>query len=182
MRFIDPQRDAWRSLDGEDGPPVSINAAPNLLLDLAQWHAVRAHWPAATPVGLRLANEQDVEDVAGDLARIGLVALHFPKWTDGRAYSQARLLRGRYRFDGELRATGDVLVDMAPLLARTGFSTALLRADQSVDDAERALAFFRGHYQGDARGGKPLFALAPQAVQALTRAPVDDFVQVGASI
>jgi uncharacterized protein (DUF934 family) len=181
MRFVDPQHDPWHCLGGEDGPPVSLNPAPHLLLDVVQWHAVRAQWPATMPVGLGLANDQDVEDVAADLPRLALVALHFPKWTDGRAYSQARLLRVRYRFAGEVRATGDVLVDMMPLLARTGFDAALLRRGQSLDAAARALGFFRAHYQGDAIGHRPLFALSPGAADALVNSPLD-FVNEGASI
>jgi uncharacterized protein (DUF934 family) len=87
------------------------------------------------------------------------VALSFPKWVDGRAYSQARLLRMRYRFPREIRATGEVLVDMLPLLARTGFDAALLRGDQSLVHARRALGFFaEGHYQGDVRETRPRFA------------------------
>jgi uncharacterized protein (DUF934 family) len=86
--------------------------------------------------------------------------LHFPKWVDGRAYSQARLLRMRLRYGGEVRATGDVLVDMLPLLQRTGFDAVVLRHDQSIEAAERALGFFPGHYQGDAQDNRPLFARA----------------------
>ena len=184
MKFITPAHDPWHALGGEDGPPVSITPEAHLLLDLAQWHATRAHWPQPLPlpVGLRLANDQDVEEVAADLPRFALVALEFPKWTDGRAYSQARLLRSRYRFGGEIRATGEVLVDMAPLLCRTGFDAALLRADQSVDAAERALGFFRGHYQGDAIDNRPLFALPPGTADALAREPVREFVAQGAAI
>ena len=180
MKFIDLPKDPWHPLGGEDGPPVSINADPYLLLDVGQWHAARAQWPDGVPVGLRLANDQDVEDIAGDLDRFALVALHFPKWIDGRAYSQARLLRSRYRFKGEVRATGEVLVDMVPLLARTGFDAAVLRADQSIDAAERALGFFAGHYQGDTNDNRPLFALPPGTAERLAREP--EFVQGGASI
>ncbi len=180
MRFIDIHKDRWHPLGGEDGPPVSITPDPFLLLDLAQWHAVRAQWPADVPVGLKLANDQDVEDVAADLPRFGLLALHFPKWVDGRAYSQARLLRSRYRFAGEVRATGEVLVDMVPLLARTGFDAAVLRHDQSIDAAERALAFFPAHYQGDTGDNRPLFA-KPEAAQAAV-ARATEFVNAGASI
>ena len=109
----------------------------------------------ATPPDLVLANDADVEAIAGDLDRHAIIALVFPKWTDGRAYSQARLLRRRYRFAGEIRATGEVLADMVPLLARCGFDAIQLRADQSQAVAERALAFFpQGHYQGDL--GEPL--------------------------
>ncbi len=182
LRFVALARDPWHALGGEDGPPVSINPEPHLLLDRAQWNAVRAHWPDAMPVGLKLANDQDVEDIATDLPRLALVALNFPKWTDGRAYSQARLLRSRYRFAGEIRAMGDVLVDMAPLLARTGFDAAALRAGQSVEAAERAIGFFSGHYQGDARDNRPLFALPPGSADMLAHAPPREFVNQGAAI
>jgi uncharacterized protein (DUF934 family) len=86
--------------------------------------------------------------------------LNFPKWTDGRAYTQAHILRKRFRFGGEIRATGDVLVDMMPLMARTGFDAVVLRGDQDRVAAERALGFFaaRGHYQGDVQVTKPVFA------------------------
>ena len=180
MKYIVPHTDPWHGLGGEDGPPVFITPAPFLLLDLTQWHAFRAHWPAAMPVGVRVANDTDIETLEPDLPRIGLVALHFPKFTDGRAYSQARILRSRMRFTGEIRATGEVLVDMLPLLARTGFDAVRLRADQSIDAAERALAFFRGHYQGDARDNRPLFALPEGTAQALAGEP--EFVNAGASI
>ena len=159
MKFIDPVHDAWRLVGGEDGPPVKILPRPNLLLTLAQWQAARAHWPAGTPVGVIVPNDVDIEDIADDVPGLSLVVLQFPKWTDGRAYSQARLLRARYRFAGEIRASGDVVVDMVPLLARTGFDAAQLRADQRRESAERALAFFpRGHYQADTTEHQPHFA------------------------
>jgi len=182
MQFIDSRRNPWRMLRGEDGPVVGIQPMPHLLLDLAQWHAYRAQWPADMPVGVALANDFDVEGLEADLPRLSLIALHFPKWVDGRAYSQARLLRSRYRFGGAVRAVGDVLVDMAPLLQRTGFSEALLRADQSVAHAERALEFFPGHYQGDTRDNRPLFALPPGSADELARRGAREFVNEGAAI
>ncbi len=157
MRFIDSTRDTWHTVSGEDGPMVTLTPAPHSLLSLAQWHAVKSQWPAAVPAGVLFPNDADIEGIAGDLPRLAMVALQFPKWVDGRAYSQARLLRARLRFTGEVRATGEVLVDMVPLLARTGFDTALLRPDQSLEAAERALRFFPGHYQGDALEHRPLF-------------------------
>ena len=182
MKFIDAHKDRWHTLGGEDGPPVSINPEPWRLLDLAQWHAARAAWPTDVPVGLKLANDVDVEEIADDLGRFALVALHFPKWVDGRAYTQARLLRVRYRFKGEVRATGEVLVDMLPLLERTGFDAVVLRADQSRDAAERALGFFPGHYQGDVRDNRPLFAQPAGTPERLLRDFDESFVQQGASI
>lgn len=182
MQFIDLHKDRWHSLSGEDGPPVSITPEADLLLDIAQWHAVRAHWPSDIAVGVRLANDHDVEGIAQDLPRFSLVVLHFPKWVDGRAYSQARLLRSRYGFKGQIRATGEVLVDMLPLLARTGFDALVLRSDQSIEAAERALDFFPGHYQGDAWDNRPLFALPPGSAAAMARGPTREFVSPGAGI
>jgi uncharacterized protein (DUF934 family) len=112
----------------------------------------------ATPADFVLANDADVEEIAAELHRHASIALVFPKWTDGRAYSQARLLRARHRFAGEIRATGEVLADMVPLLLRCGFDAVQLRGDQSRAIAERALAFFPdGHYQGDLREPLPRF-------------------------
>ena len=158
MRFIHTPQDPWRTVHGDDGPMVTITPKPHLLLTWLQWHSVCHHWPAGMPVGVILENDQDVREVEADLPRLGLIALRFPKWVDGRAYSQAHLLRSRYRFQGEIRALGEVLVDMLPLLQRTGFDAVVLRADQSREAAERALTFFPGFYQGDVQEHRPLFA------------------------
>ena len=158
MKFIDTHHDQWHVVAGEDGPVAHPDPARNLLLSLEQWHAVRDTWPADLPVGVQLANDFDVEQIAADLPRLGLVVLNFPKWVDGRAYTQARLLRTRYRFQGEIRASGEVLVDMLPLLQRTGVDAVQLRHDQSIEHAKRALGFFPAHYQGDVTQPKPVFA------------------------
>ena len=157
MKFIDTHHDQWHSAVGEDGPTPHPIARPHQLLTLEQWHAVRETWPAELPTAVTLANTAEVESIETDLDRLQLIVLHFPKWVDGRAYSQARLLRSRYRYQGEIRATGEVLVDMLPLLERTGFDAVVLRHDQSIEAAERALAFFAGHYQGDVQDNRPLF-------------------------
>lgn len=156
MKFIDPAHDRWQAVLDDAAAP-----APQRLLTLAQWQARRADWPAALPVGVAVPNDADIETLADDVARLALVVLQFPKWTDGRAYSQARLLRNRLRYRGELRARGEVLVDMLPLLARTGFDAAELRADQNPAHARRALDFFGSHYQGDAAQPLPLFLRRP---------------------
>ena len=182
MHFIDTRRNPWRTLRGEDGPVVGIQPMPHLLLDLTQWHAYRAQWPDDMPVGVALANDFDVEGLEADLPRLGLIALHFPKWVDGRAYSQARLLRARFRFGGEIRATGEVLVDMLPLLKRTGFDAVVLRPDQSEEAARRALGFFPGHYQGALDDPQPLFAKPPGTAEALVRKAVPEFVSAGEGI
>lgn len=78
------------------------------------------------------------------------ISLNFPKFTDGRAYSQAALLRGRLGTRTPLIATGDVLVDQVLQMARCGFSHAILRADQSLEVAQRQLARYSGFYQVNA--------------------------------
>jgi uncharacterized protein (DUF934 family) len=162
MQFIDPRHDRWHRVEGEDGPIPHPDPQPGRLLTLEQWHAVRDTWPQGLPTGVTLPNTLDVDtladDVRGPRSRLSLVVLEFPKWTDGRAYSQARLLRARHRFDGEVRAVGEVLVDMLPLLQRTGFDALQLRHDQRVQAAVRALGFFAGHYQGDVRQPAPAYA------------------------
>ena len=159
MQLIDTHHDRWHLVDLEAPgalPPLHAFS----LLSLEQWLSARSHWPTGLPVGVTLGNDDDVSVLADDVDRIALIELRFPKWTDGRAYSQARLLRGRHRFAGELRAAGEVLVDMMPLLQRTGFDAAVLRADQDADAAQRSLRFFAGHYQGDLVTPAPRFQRA----------------------
>ena len=158
MKFIDPHHDCWHLVVGEDGPVPHPDPQADRLLTLEQWHAVRGHWQAGFKTGVIVPNTADVNALGADAARLSLIVLEFPKWTDGRAYSQARLLRGRLRFAGELRACGEVLVDMLPLLHRCGFDAVQLRADQSLESAQRALRFFATHYQGDVVHAAPAFA------------------------
>jgi uncharacterized protein (DUF934 family) len=158
MLFIHTHDDPWHRVGGEDGPVPHPQAAAHRLLTLEQWHAVRDTWPAELPVGVLLPNTADVEDLAADLPRLALVALEFPKWVDGRAYSQAHLLRARLGYRGQVRATGEVLVDMLPLLQRTGFDAVQLRPDQPESSALRALGLVTDHYQGDVHQPRPLFA------------------------
>lgn len=154
MRFIDAAQDRWHMAIGEGALPP----CEHLLLTLVQWHAVREKWPADLNTGMIVPNDTDIETLATDLPKLPLLALQFPKWVDGRAYSQARLLRSRYRFTGEIRAIGDVVADMLPLLARTGFDAVQLRADQDIEVARRTLGHFSNHYQGDVRQPRPWFA------------------------
>lgn len=161
MHFVKPAHDSWRPVVGEFGPTPIPPVAAHSLLTEEQWLAVRDTWPADVPVGISLANTTDVERLADDLPRFALVALQFPKWVDGRAYSQARVLRSRLRYAGEVRATGDVVVDMLPLLARTGFDAVQLRDGQSESSARRALKLVTDFYQGDVHQPRPLFSRVP---------------------
>ena len=105
---------------------------------------------------LVLAN--DVNALEVNLDGITQVDLHFPNFTDGRAFSQAYLLRRRLKFAGDIRATGDVLIDQLVQMERTGFSSAVLREGVDAADAQRQFERFGGYYQADAVHTKPHFA------------------------
>ena len=104
---------------------------------------------------LVLAN--DVNALEANLDGITQVDLYFPNFTDGRAFSQAYLLRRRLKFAGDIRATGDVLIDQLVQMERTGFSSAVLREGVDATDAQRQFERFGGFYQADAVRTQPHF-------------------------
>jgi uncharacterized protein (DUF934 family) len=105
---------------------------------------------------LHIANDAEVHSLA--LEGVTCITLDFPKFTDGRAFSQAHVLRRR-GFSGDIRATGDVLIDQLLQLQRSGFSSAVLREGQDAAHGERLLAHYSGFYQGDVQN-VPHFAKA----------------------
>ena len=111
---------------------------------------------------IELANDADPFQLS--LEGVDRIDLNFPKFTDGRAFSQAFLLRRRLGFKGEIRATGDVLCDQLAQMERSGFDVAVLRADQDLGVAQRVLAAYPGYgvgkYQGDAIDIQPHFVTA----------------------
>ena len=100
----------------------------------------------------------DADPLTAALDGVDRIELHFPKFTDGRAFTQARLLRQRRGFTGDIRATGDVLIDQLVQMHRVGFSSAVLKEGKDPADAERQFARYRDFYQGDAVVKQPLFA------------------------
>jgi uncharacterized protein (DUF934 family) len=108
------------------------------------------------PLGVRLMPSDDPRDLADDLDRLSLIEVSFPKYADGRGYSQAQLLRRRLGYTGELRAVGDVLRDQALLMVRSGFD-ALALANTDIKGFEAALAEYQNVYQSDARGAVTIF-------------------------
>jgi uncharacterized protein (DUF934 family) len=102
-----------------------------------------------------LANDADVQ--ALDLDGVERIDLNFPKFTDGRAFSQAFVLRRR-GFTGDIRAHGDVLIDQLLQMQRSGFSSAVLRDDQDAAHGEKLLTHYKAFYQGDAVHATPHFA------------------------
>jgi len=106
---------------------------------------------------LRLEPGDDPAKVAERLGAVARVEVNFPKFTDGRGYSIARLLRERHGYQGELRAVGDVLRDQIFYLARCGFDAFLLREDQDAGEALSAFNDFSEAYQASVERPEPLF-------------------------
>ncbi len=120
--------------------------------------SAQEHQTVESPAVLTLANDVDPRTL--DLSGVTRIDLQFPAFTDGRAYSQAFLLRRRLRFTGELRATGDVLIDQLVQMQRTGFDVAVLKDGVDASAAQRQLDRYAGFYQGSAVNTQPRFAKA----------------------
>ena len=120
------------------------------------------HQPPAEGDTRTVALPNDADAMALPLGGVERVDLHFPNFTDGRAFSQAFLLRRRRGFKGEIRATGDVLIDQLVQMQRTGFSSAVLKEGVDAADAQRQFERFAGFYQGDAVATQPHFAQVGQ--------------------
>ena len=118
--------------------------------------SAQQHQTVESPTVITLANGVDPRTL--DLSGVSRIDLQFPKFTDGRAYSQAFLLRRRLGFAGELRATGDVLIDQLVPMQRTGFDVAVLREGVDASAAQRQFERFAGFYQGSAVHTHPPFA------------------------
>lgn len=148
--------DRWQHLADD----AELAAGP-VIVSLARWRRERqALLERGDPVGVRVPNTADVADLAEDLPLLALVALEFPKFADGRAYSQARLLRERHGYRGEIRAVGDVLRDQLLFMARCGFDAFELRADRDLADALAAFDEFTESYQPAADQTQPLYRRA----------------------
>lgn len=112
--------DDWRYLEQEE----SLALAGKTILSLQQWRDGSDELRGTNiPLGLRLEPDVSLASIASDLSRFALIAVNFPKYTDGRGYSLAHQLRATYGFTGELRAVGDVLFDQLQLLSRCGFDS-----------------------------------------------------------
>ncbi|MCC8998000.1 MAG: DUF934 domain-containing protein [Candidatus Contendobacter sp.] len=135
--------DHWQYITDD----AELPAGP-VIVSLACWKQQRTVLlERGEPVGVRLPNTVNPIELAADLPKIAVVALEFPKFADGRAYSQARLLRERHGYRGEIRAVGDVLRDQMFFMARSGFDAFELRADRNLEDALESFGEFSESYQ-----------------------------------
>lgn len=119
-----------------------------IIVALADWrHHKTELLRRGTPVGVRLGAGDDVDEIVDDLDSIALVALEFGSFTEGRAYTHARILRERHGYRGEIRAVGDVSRDRLAFMERCGFNAYELRSDCELQDALNAFGEISGVYQ-----------------------------------
>jgi uncharacterized protein (DUF934 family) len=130
------------------------------IVTLTQWQANREQLLRREgDLGIRLRTDEPPESIADDLDRFALVALEFPVFKDGRPYSYARLLRERYRYPGEIRAVGDVLLEQLHFMLRTGFNSFELDSEDPLHDFEVAAREFSVWYQPAADGRRTVTEL-----------------------
>lgn len=139
----------WLSLADD----AALPASGKVIVSLKRFRAERAALDGSgLAIGVRISNTEDVATLAQELSGQPLIAVEIPKMADGRAYSQARVLRERYAYRGEIRAQGDVMHDLLFNMARCGINAFELRADQDAQDCLRAFADFDLAYQQAADG------------------------------
>lgn len=148
------EADDYITLADEDALPAS----GAVIVSLARWQAEQATLEASKRViGVRLPNTVDVATLWDLLSTRPLIALEFPAFGDGRAYSQARVLRDRYGYTGEIRATGAAVVrDQIHSMFRSGIDSFVLRADQDPAQCLAAFDDFNLAYQPGAEHATPI--------------------------
>jgi len=108
-------------------------------------------------MGVWLENHDEPGALADSIDELSIIAVNFRKFTDGRGYSSARLLRERYGYKYDLRAVRDVLFDQLQFMKRCGFDSSALRADKGIKLAAHCLNLFRQAYQASIDTNGPLF-------------------------
>ena len=157
-----------RAAEGEDAAALAVPAG-KVIVPLATWQAQAAALAprrAAGEIGVWFAPDERPETLKGELDAFAVVAVDFPKFTDGRGYSIAYNLRTRLAYAGELRAIGDVLRDQLFSMQRVGFNAYDVRADRSIEDALKGLSDFSETYQASVDQKVPLFRRAARSAPA----------------
>ncbi|MBS3804662.1 MAG: DUF934 domain-containing protein [Oleiphilaceae bacterium] len=151
------KKDNWTLVPRpEEGESLDLPEGPALIpADL--WVAGKEHYQDREDIGIWMESHDEPELVADYLDALPIIAINFPKFTDGRGYSLARLLRERYGYRNELRAVGDVLLDQLQFMKRCGFDSYVLRPDKDIELAAHCLNFFSQTYQAAGDTDQPLF-------------------------
>ncbi|HEX5209135.1 MAG TPA: DUF934 domain-containing protein [Steroidobacteraceae bacterium] len=165
LRNSELVEDEWTLI--EDGR-ADIEAGPGkVIVTLARWRVEReALLRGHAAVGVLVPNTADIEAVFTEIEDRPLIVLQFPTFTDGRALSQAVVLRKRLGFRGELRAVGDVIRDLVFWLGRCGFDSIVPRKDQSLEGCREALREITVAYQAAADAHTPVWVRRRSGVVA----------------
>ena len=148
--------DAFVRLDDD----AALPADGAVLVSLERWQADRdGLLKRSAPVGLVLKSDQRPEFIGDGLEQLAVIALEFPAFRDGRAYSYARLLREKYAYQGELRAVGDILLEQLHYMVRTGFDAFEIESADPLGDFTTAADDFSVWYQPTADGRDTAFDL-----------------------
>ncbi|MDP3843425.1 MAG: DUF934 domain-containing protein [Oxalobacteraceae bacterium] len=161
--------DDWALLRLDEGEAADTVTVPvgKVIVPLLVWQAQRAALESRLPdIGVWLASNERPEVLAGDVEKFAVIAVNFPKFTDGRGYSIAYNLRARLGYKGELRAIGDVLRDQLFSMQRVGFDAYATRPDRSIHEALKGLSVFSETYQASWDEKAPLFRRHKRDVQS----------------
>ncbi|UJP04785.1 MAG: DUF934 domain-containing protein [Nitrosomonas sp.] len=151
--------DDWSVLrlsEQETAETVAVPAG-KIIVPLKVWQAQRGNLQRCEAIGVWLGTDERAEDLKGDIEKFSVIAVHFPKFSDGRGFSIAYNLRARLGYRGELRAIGDVLRDQLFYLRRVGFDAFAPRPDRNIEDVLKGLADFSEVYQHSIDQKLPLF-------------------------
>jgi len=152
------ENDLWRIVGLAADEKLDELPRGPVIVPLALWKARREEWIArGEPVGVWLKPDEEPAAIAPDLEHLAIVAVHFPKWGDGRGYSSGTLLRSRHGYRGELRAFGDLGRDHLLFLARCGFDSFRLGERHDPEAALASFGDFTLAYQGAVDDPAPLF-------------------------
>ena len=141
--------DVWRMVGDEEGS----HDGPSILTLKAWLARGDGHGGSNAPIGVKLEAGEMIDAIVPDLDRLMLVALAFPKFGDGRAFSKASMLRGQYGFKGEIRAVGDVLWDQLQLMRRCGFDAFAIEDEPTLRALDSGKAPFMTEFYQPGRGG-----------------------------
>lgn len=155
--IINQQRvddDNWQRIESEE----QLELTGDRIVDWSLWQAHKAALKARDGrLGVRIDGDVDLAELAADLPGLDLVAVNFPSFADGRGFSQARLLRGRYGFKGQVRAVGDVTWDRLRFMSRCGFDALEVAEERYSDEMLRAFDEISVRYQGAEDDSRPLY-------------------------
>ena len=152
-------------LEEDEAPEGAVVPEGKIIVPLATWLAQRASLALRADIGVWIGADERPEAITCEFEQFGVVAVDFPKFTDGRGYSIAYNLRKRLGYRGELRAIGDVLRDQLFSMHRVGFDAYATRPDRDIHDALKGLTVFSETYQASVDLDLPLFRRHPRDVR-----------------